>query len=171
MRGLPRFYFGLNITAMLFPFGGRQQKMTKANELYRNDEEVKEVVRGFESCELPPSDFNHKEHLIVALCYLLGSTDEAALERIRGGLARYIGAHNITPSLYHETLTVFWLKRVRAYVVRSMDTGRTLVELANGLAEECGDSRLIYAYYSKELIDSDGARRGWTEPDLKPLDF
>ena len=144
--------------------------MPKPNELYRNAEEVEEVVRRFESCELPTADFNHREHLLVALCYLLRMGDAEALERLRARIGRYAAAHGVNPSLYHETITVFWLRRVRAFVERA-DAARGLAELTNALAEECGGSRLVFEYYSKELIDSDGARRGWVEPDLRPLDF
>jgi hypothetical protein len=144
--------------------------MPKPNELYRSAEEVEEVVRRFESCELPPAEFNHREHLLVALCYLRRMDDAEAHARVRTHIGRYVEAHGINPSLYHETITVFWLRRVRAFVERA-DAARGLAELTNALAEECGSSRLVYDYYSKELLDSEGARRGWVEPDLKPLDF
>ncbi|HWS89390.1 MAG TPA: hypothetical protein VN282_20620 [Pyrinomonadaceae bacterium] len=144
--------------------------MSKPNELYRTDEEVLEVVRRFESCELPPADFNHREHLLVALCYLLRLGDAEALARVRSNIGAYVAAHGINPSLYHETITVFWLKRVRAYLARAAD-GLNLAEMTNALAAECGGSRLIFDYYSKELIDTETARREWVEPDLRPLDF
>ena len=57
--------------------------MPKPNELYQSDGEAEEVVRRFESCELPTADFNHREHLLVALCYLRAMDDAAALARIR----------------------------------------------------------------------------------------
>ena len=144
--------------------------MPKPNELYRTDEEVEEVVRRFESCELPPADFNHREHLLVALCYLLRMSEADALERFRARVNAYVAAHGVDPNLYHETITLFWLKRARAYVERA-GPGPGLAETANALAAECGRSRLVFDYYSKELIDSEAARRGWVEPDLRPLDF
>lgn len=144
--------------------------MPKPNEPYTSDEEVLEVVRRFESCEMPPADFNHREHMIVALCYLKGAGDEAALARLRAGIKRYAAAHGVSPTLYNETITVFWLRRVRAFVARAGDRPG-LTELTSRLVEECGGSRLVYDYYSKELIDSEAARGGWVEPDLKPLDF
>ena len=144
--------------------------MTKPVEPYRSDREVEEVVRGFESCELPPAEFNHREHLIVALLYLLREPDAEALGRIRAGIARYAAAHGVNPSLYHETITVFWLRRVRAFIARAGE-GAGLAALANEVSRECGPSRLVFDYYSKELVDSDAARRGWVEPDLRPLDF
>jgi hypothetical protein len=144
--------------------------MPKPNEPYQTDEEVLEVVRRFESCELPTADFNHREHLLVALCYLLRMDDADALARIRSNIGGYAAAHGVNPSLYHETVTVFWLKRVRAYLGRARD-GLTLAAMTNALAAECGSSRLIFDYYSKDLIDSELGRREWVEPDLKPLDF
>jgi len=144
--------------------------MPKPNEPYRTDEEVLEVVRRFESCELPTADFNHREHLLVALCYLTRMGDADALSRIRARIGRYAAAHGVSPSLYHETVTVFWLKRVRAYLERA-DAGPGLAEMTNALAAECGSSRLIFDYYSKGLIDSEAARCEWVAPDLRPLDF
>jgi hypothetical protein len=144
--------------------------MAMPKAIYRNADEVEEVVRRFESCETRPDDFKHGSHLVVALRYLLDSTDADALERMRKGLYRFLWTHGINQSVYHETLTVFWLKRVRAFI-KHTGTRRTLAKLANSLLEECADSRLVYTYYSKELIDSDSARHAWTEPDLKPLDF
>lgn len=144
--------------------------MPKPNEPYTSEEKILEVVRRFESCELPPADFNHREHMIVALCYLMREGDGAALARLRAGIGRYAAAHGVSPTLYNETITVFWLRRVRAFVERAGEH-HGLTELANRLAEECGGSRLVYEYYSKEVIDSESARRGWVEPDLKALDF
>ncbi|HEX6626210.1 MAG TPA: hypothetical protein VF064_21010 [Pyrinomonadaceae bacterium] len=140
-------------------------------EPYRDDEEVLKVVRGFESCECAPDDFNHRSHLVVALCYLLREPEEKALARMRGGLLKFLAHHRIDPAtVYHETLTVFWLKRVRAFTERA-GHGRTLAALANELAESCGNSRVVFDYYSKELVGSEEARRALVEPDLKPLDF
>ena len=144
--------------------------MPKPNEPYQTDEEVLEVVRRFESCELPTADFNHREHLLVALCYLLRMGDSDALARVRARIGAYAAAHGVNPSLYHETITVFWLKRVRAYLARA-DAGLGLAGMTNALAAECGSSRLIFDYYSKGLIDTETARRDWVEPDLRPLDF
>jgi hypothetical protein len=144
--------------------------MTKPVEPYRDDEEVEGVVRGFETCELPPSEFNHREHLVVALVYLTRESDAEALRRIRANIAKYASAHGVSPSLYHETITVFWLRRVRAFVARA-GSGRGLAEMANEVLSECGPSRLVFDYYSRELVGSDAARRGWVEPDLRPLDF
>jgi hypothetical protein len=142
------------------------------DKLYRSDAEVEEVLRGFESCELPAAGFGHGRHLAVALALLvrLGG-EEAAAARMREGLARFIAANGVDPRKYHETLTLFWVRRVGAFAAARAGRGGTLAQLANELVEECGDSRLVYDYYSKALLDSEAARARWVEPDLKPLDF
>ena len=144
--------------------------MPQPNEPYLTEEEVLGVVRSFESCELPPPEFNHREHLLVALCYLRRLGDAGALARLRERIGVYAAAHGINPSLYHETITVFWLRRVRAFLGRA-DARLGLAAMTNALAEECGGSRLVFDYYSKDLVDSERARREWVEPDLRPLDF
>lgn len=136
---------------------------------YENDADVLEVVRRFESCEYAPGDFGHKLHLTVALVYLIDSSYSEALERMRLGLRRFIGHHKLS-GVYHETLTVFWVRRVRAFVEQS-DRTRGLTRLANDLNDACANSRLVFDYYTKERIDSDKARAYWLDSDLKPLDF
>jgi hypothetical protein len=139
--------------------------------IFRSDEEVEAVLRGFESCELPPANFDHARHLAVALVLLAQLGEErAAAARVREGLKRYIAAHGVDPRKYHETVTVFWVKRVRAFAERA-GRGRALAELANELARECGDPRLVYDYYSKALVDTEEARTRWVEPDLRAFDF
>jgi hypothetical protein len=143
--------------------------MTDEVEPYGSDEDVSEVVRKFESCEFAPDDFKHRLHLTVALVYLLDSPYGAALERMRRGLRRFVEHHKLS-GVYHETLTVFWTRRVLAYVERA-DRTRGLAGLANELARACGDSRLVFDYYTKARLESDKARAYWLDSDLKPLDF
>jgi hypothetical protein len=143
--------------------------MTNEVAPYRSDEEVSEVLRKFESCEFAPDEFKHRLHLTVALLYLLDSPYAEALERMRRSLRRFIKHHALS-GVYHETLTVFWMRRVLAYVEQA-DRTRGLATLANELAEACADSRLAFNYYSKARLESDKARAYQLDSDLKPLDF
>jgi hypothetical protein len=143
--------------------------MTDEVKPYRSDEDVLEVVRRFESCEYAPDDFGHRLHLTVALVYLLDSTYAEALERMRQSLHRFTKHHGLK-GVYHETLTLFWMRRVLAYLEQS-DRARGLAVLANELSGACADSRLVFDYYTKERLDSDEARAYRLDSDLKPLDF
>jgi hypothetical protein len=143
--------------------------MPKPNELYQTDEEVLEVVRRFESCEYAPDDFKHRLHLAVALVYLLDAPYHVALERIRSRLKRFTEHHGLS-GVYHETLTVFWVRRVLAFTEQA-DRARGLAQLANELSNACADPRVVFDYYSKARIESDKARAYWLDSDLRPLDF
>ncbi len=143
-----------------------------AHMRFGSDEEVLEVVRKFESCEFGPDEFNHPEHLTVALVYALRHGEGEALERTRSGILNFLAHHGIeASSVYHETITVFWLRRVRAFAGERSRATPALAALAGELIEACADSRLISGYYSGELLDSPKARASAVEPDLKPLDF
>ena len=137
---------------------------------YRTDAEVEDLLRSLESCEITPDAFKHRGHLTAALVYLLRLSEREAHERMRESILRLLRHHRIEEPVYHETITAFWLRRVRAFI-NAADQGRPLHELASELAESCGDARLIFDYYSKEVIDSEEARAGWVEPDLKAFDF
>ena len=137
---------------------------------YRTAREIEEVVAGFESCVLPPAEFDHGAHLAVALWYLMQLPDaETAAGRMREGLRRYT-THNNAQAAYNETLTLFWLKLVRHFLVQAK-AARPLVERANELLLTYQSAQLAFEYYSRELIQTPEAKTSWVKPDLKPLDF
>ena len=146
--------------------------MAHSKRLYASEDEVEAVVRGFESCTTPPAEFTHASHLVVALCYLHNSrlTIAEAAERLRAALYRYLDHNGVGRRKYNETITLFWLKRVRAFLDGATQA-RPAAELATELLERCGGAKLVNDYYSQERLFSDEARTSWVEPDLKPLDF
>src|SRR3954451_20403521 len=139
---------------------------------FRTTGEVLALVRRFDDCTLPREEWTHAAHLTVALWHLLQYDWPEAVERVRLGIQRYNGAHGIrtTPTGgYHETLTLFWMRRVRAFLEDGRNEARSLVALANDLSAAL-DSRLPLTYYTRERLFSSEARAGWVEPDLKSLD-
>ena len=145
--------------------------ITEATE-FRTTEEILALVRGFEDCTLPRERWTHAAHLTVALWHLLQYDWPDTVARVRLGIQRYNAAHGIrtTPTGgYHETLTLFWLRRVRAYLEEGRNEARALVPLANALADSA-DRNLPLTYYTRERLFSTEARASWVEPDLKPLD-
>ena len=138
---------------------------------YRHASEVLELLRGFETCALPRERWTHAAHLTVALWHLLQYDWPEALARVRAGIKRYNEAHGVFMTRdrgYHETLTVFWMRHVRAFLERGYNEARPLVPLANELVA-CSDKNLPLEHYTRELLFSWEARTGWVEPDLKPL--
>ena len=147
--------------------------MTNSKNLYADESEVERVVRGFEDCETRPEDFTHAAHLTVALWYLNSSGMPEATTKMRDSLLRFINHYK--EQGYNETITVFWLRVVRRFMEASPAEGeakgRSMTEMANELAANYNDSRLIYNYYSKERLSTQEARADFVEPDLRPLDF
>jgi len=77
-----------------------------------SEHEIESVVRGFETCQTSAKEFKHKDHLVVAVWYVHNLGREAALERMREGLLRFIAHHEIDPKKYSEEITRFWIERV-----------------------------------------------------------
>jgi hypothetical protein len=138
---------------------------------YRSTDELRDFIAAFEANTLPYARWTHAGHLSVAFWYLVWYDSASATERVRSGIRRFNAAHANEPMAvgYHETITLFWLWRVRRFLTRkSLDA--PLGELANQLIAECVDRNLPFTYYSRERLLSPEARRAWVEPDLRPLE-
>ncbi len=112
-------------------------------------------------------DFPHRDHLALAVWYSRDSNPTAALNSMRASLHRFLEHHGCLAN-YHETMTVFWIKLVHE-TLSSLGAAGSLLEQTNAVVERLSDSRIVYEYYSKEMVESEAARRGWVEPDLKTL--
>lgn len=146
--------------------------MANSKNYYQSEDEIEAVVKGFENCTLPDSQFKHAEHLTVALSYLqrLRLTVEEATTRLREALYRYLDHYAEDRQAYNETITLFWIKIVNSFLKRT-DTARPIEDICNELIESFGNSNLIYDYFSREHLLSKEAKTAWVEPDVKPLDF
>jgi hypothetical protein len=79
---------------------------------YKSEAEIENVVRGFEACETGADDFKHPEHLVVATWYLHTMNRDAALDRMRSGLLRFLEHHEVDTGKYSEETTVFWIDAI-----------------------------------------------------------
>lgn len=135
---------------------------------YKDRAEIEAVVEGFESCTTPKDDFTHLRHLTVAVFYLYESSEREATERMRRGLLRFLNHHGVGAAKFHETLTVFWIRILRAFMV-ALDPETSLLEITNRSLAQFSNSRLVLEYYDEKRLFSDEARQGWITPDLKPI--
>jgi len=136
-------------------------------DCYQNKDEIEAVVSGFESCSTAKEDFKHRSHLTVAVWYLLHSTPDEALEKMRASLLRFLEHHGVGREKYHETLTVFWVKLVQKAITEVRQD--SLVLTTNGVLERLADPRVVFEYYGEASWKTDIARAEWVEPDLKNL--
>jgi hypothetical protein len=138
-------------------------------ERFGSDAEVDALVQGFESGSLMPSEFSHHAHMAVALSYLSRLPEEAALGRMGSCVQRFAAAHGKS-QLYHETLTVFWM-RLLSHLSRIYRVDLPLWTRINLIIDRWGTRLPVEAHYSPELIRSDAARSRWVPPDRLPLSF
>lgn len=127
------------------------------------------LVRAFEDGTLAREDWTHAAHLVVALSYAHGQRLEA-YERLREGIQRYNQRTGLveTPTRgFHETITRAWFQLV-LHFLDLFDDGRSLPSLAEDLVQLFPKEEL-FLHFSRNVLLSVEARRGWVEPDLRPL--
>jgi hypothetical protein len=120
-----------------------------------------EFLREFHACILPPSCFHHADHLRLAWLHIHHEPLEIAIENVRSGIQAY-AKHLGKPELYHETLTIAWLRLIASHSEPTFDEFLKLNEhRLNG--------ELLHRFWSPERLQSEMARREWLAPDRGPL--
>jgi hypothetical protein len=140
--------------------------MSKPDPPFTSDAEIAELVRLFESCELPGERWTHRAHLAVAATYVRRYPLSEATDRARTYIRQY-NASRGNHTGYHETITVLFMRLV-CHELRSNPP--ELAAFVNALAGRYPLSRLL-EYYSADRIWSAEARAGLVGPDVRPLDF
>ena len=135
-------------------------------ERYRSEAEIEEVVRRFEDCKYKPEEFSHARHLTVTAWYFSHFDTKGAEERVRAGLQRFIRHHR--KNGYHVTMTEFWLRLVKK-TLQEMGPEGDFVSRINQVVERLNNKGLIYEYYSRERLETPGAKAASIGPDLKDI--
>jgi hypothetical protein len=113
-----------------------------------------EFVRAFESCELSPDLFHHRDHIRLARIYIDRLGPARATERFRAAIIKF-ASHNGVSGKYHETITIAWMRLV-------------IADAGNG-GERLLDKKYIETFYSPDLLATEEARANFVEPDRAPL--
>jgi hypothetical protein len=127
-----------------------------------------ELVEKFNSCQLDKIYWTHKAHLITALYYVLHFQGKA-YEKLKPGIIKYNesqGTINSDSGGYHETLTIFWLKKTEEFIASYSITEFTDENVEKLLNSEYCDKVFPLKFYSREVLMSVRARRNWVDPDL-----
>ena len=119
----------------------------------------------FETRTLPNDAFRHREHVRLTWIYLTLEPPDVVSDRLCRSLLELATGHGVAQR-FHTTLTMAWVRIIeserRSYPEKSFDA---LVVACPTLLDK--DAPL--AYYSRQRLFSDEARREFVEPDLKPL--
>src|SRR6267142_1476823 len=125
------------------------------------------LLRLFESCELPNTQFKHAEHIRVAWTLLSRHPLLEALQRFRGDLKAY-AVHNRVPGLYNETITCFYLLLIRERM-DGMTVSCGWREFAEGNPDIFAYPKaFLETYYPAGLAFTEQAKQAFLLP--QPLD-
>jgi len=137
---------------------------------FTSNDAIERIGRGLIDRSLPKPQWTHAAHFAAAF-WILGQPTLVA-ERDMPGLIRAYneatGVANTDASGYHETITLASLHAARRWLAAHTD--RPLhVALNELLASPLGRSDWLLNHWSRGRLFSVAARRGWVEPDLRPL--
>ncbi|EQB33339.1 hypothetical protein [Sphingobium ummariense] len=138
------------------------------------EDEIERVAHGFCERTLPKEEWTHGAHFATALWLMLRRPDLVAERDMPGMIARYnesVGGVNNDTSGYHETITQASLRAARGVLAGLPADVGVAQAFAALMATPLAGKDWPFAYWSRERLMSVEARRGWVEPDLRPLDF
>ena len=137
---------------------------------FLSDEAVAHVGEGLLARTLPRAEWTHEAHL-AATTYLLLRHPEIDLDADLPGLIRRynesVGGVNDDTQGYHDTITRAYLRGVRLFLEEA-DASRPIHDLVNELLmSPMGRRDGPLRFWSRELLFSVEARRGWVAPDVR----
>ncbi len=126
----------------------------------------------FAAAAIPASEWTHQTHLLMGAWHVARHGAEIALERLRAGIRALNAAHGTVDSDtrgYHETITRAYVRLIAAFL-GGRPAGEPLADsVAALLASPLAARDVLTRHYSRPVLFSVAARRGWVEPDLEPL--
>lgn len=132
---------------------------------------IRHVGEGLLARTLPKAEWTHEAHLAACTWLLLERPDvdpETQLPDIIRSYNVAVGGVNDDTQGYHETLTQLYIRGVRQHLAAHGEGD--LLDTVNALlAGPKAQRSWPLEHYSRELLFSVSARRGWVEPDLAPI--
>lgn len=139
--------------------------------LFADAASVRRIGSGLLDCTLPSAEWTHEAHLAACLWLLCERPDVLAERDLPAIIRRYnesVGGVNDDTQGYHETLTQLYVRGVREFLASCAE--HDLLNRVNALlASPIGERNWPLRLYSRDVLFSVEARRGWVEPDLAAL--
>ena len=124
-----------------------------------------EFLQSFESCRFDATQFHHREHIRLAYILLTQCEFEDARTRLKHSLLAFLAFHGVADSKYHETMTCAWLLAVKHFMHISPPASNSEAFLKEN--EVLLDQDIMYTYYTRDLMNSEAARKSVVKPDLE----
>lgn len=139
--------------------------------LFERDDDIRAIGTGLLARTLPREAWTHEAHLGACLWLVSERPDIDVDAEIASVISRYnesVGGVNDDTQGYHDSITRAYVAGVRLFLSETAATG--LAERVNAmLLSDVGRRDWPLRFYSRELLFSVPARRGFVEPDLAPL--
>lgn len=136
--------------------------------LFESEAAIRHVGEGLLARTLPKAEWTHEAHLAACAWLVLERPDVALESELPGIISAYnvaVGGENTDTAGYHETLTQLYIIGVRRFL-RGCAAEGLLAKVNALLSSEIARRSWPLRFYSRELLFSVAARRGWVEPDL-----
>jgi hypothetical protein len=138
---------------------------------FADDAAVRHVGEGLLARTLPREEWTHEAHLAACLWLLAERPDIDVDAEIAGIIRRYnesVGGVNDDSQGYHDSITRAFVAGVRLFLRETHE--QALAARVNALlASPMGRRDWPLGFYSRELLFSVPARRGFVAPNLAPL--
>lgn len=140
--------------------------------LFNDDASIVHIGEGLLARTLPREEWTHEAHLAACTWIARDRADIVIEQELPGIISRYneaVGGVNDDTQGYHETITQVYIAGVRAHLAE-VGGEMPLYEAVNALLLSARGRRdLPLKFYSKDLLFSVPARRGFVEPDRASL--
>jgi len=134
-------------------------------------EAVRRVGEGLLDRTLPKAEWTHEAHLAACAWLMLERGDIHLESQLPGIIRSYnvaVGGENTDTAGYHETLTQLYIIGVRRFLANCTAEG-LLAKVNALLTSPIAPRSWPFTFYSRELLFSVPARRGWVDPDLAAI--
>ncbi len=130
------------------------------------------IIAGFYDHTLPKSEWTHQAHLIVGLHAIISHGLEESEAIVRNGIKGYnlaVGTPNTDTGGYHETITMFYLHALAAFVRRNNANNDIYTLVAKLAKSKLMDQALLFDFYARDKLFSVEARRNWVAPTERSI--
>jgi hypothetical protein len=139
--------------------------------LFERDSDIRAIGEGLLARTLPRKAWTHEAHLGACLWLVSERPDIDIDAEIATIISRYnesVGGVNDDTQGYHDSITRAYVAGVRLFLSETAETGLS-ARVNAMLRSDVGRRDWPLRFYSRELLFSVPARRGFVEPDLMPL--
>lgn len=140
--------------------------------LFTDDAAIRALGNGLLARDLPREAWTHEAHLAVCVWLLRERPDIVPVRDLPAIIRAFnesVGGVNDDKQGYHETITQLYIAGICAHLAERADDERLVLSVNALISGPRGEREWPLRFYSRDLLFSVEARRGFVAPDLMPL--